>query len=171
MVDHPKNPRSRTCCLSTNSPTSPTFQFWKVRFKTEVCASSGSPSEAMLWFKEVKILDTIDDLKSSRSVQEHRFPNFEMLDVKIASALNEIIRNSHFRERVSVEEPRARTQDRFLRGRQMAFMIYEYFRVTGVHDTVLDYADLFALTLQNDVQESDTRWDEILLSMDKNYNR
>ena len=44
--------------------------------------------------------------------------------------------------------------DRFLRGRQFASMIYEYFRVTGAHDTVLDYTDLFTLTLRNDdVQE------------------
>ena len=44
-------------------------------------------------------------------------------------------------------------------------LIYESFRVTGVHDTVLDYADLFTLSLQNDdVQEFDTKWDEILCS-------
>ena len=36
---------------------------------------------------------------------------------------------------------------RFLRGRQIAFMIYDHFRVTGAHDTVLDYADLFYVTL------------------------
>ena len=36
------------------------------------------------------------------------------------------------------------------------------------HDTALDYADLFSLTLRNDeVQECDTRWDVILLSMTK----
>ena len=47
-------------------------------------------------------------------------------------------------------------------------MIYEYFRVTDAHDAVLDYADLFSTTLCNDdVQEFDTRWDEILLSMSK----
>ena len=47
-------------------------------------------------------------------------------------------------------------------------MIHDYFRVTGAHDTVLDYADLFSITLRNDdVQEFDTRWDEILLSMTK----
>ena len=47
-------------------------------------------------------------------------------------------------------------------------MIYDYFRVTGVHDTVLDYADLFSITLRNDdVQEFDTRRDEILSSMTK----
>ena len=45
-------------------------------------------------------------------------------------------------------------------------MIWDYFRVTGAHDTILDYADLFTITLRNDdVHESDTRWDEILLSM------
>ena len=47
-------------------------------------------------------------------------------------------------------------------------MIYDYFRVTGAHDTILDYADLFTITLRNDdVQEFDTRWDEILLSLTK----
>ena len=47
-------------------------------------------------------------------------------------------------------------------------MIYDYFRVTDAHDTVLDYADLFSITLRNDdVQDFDTRWNEILLSMTK----
>ena len=44
----------------------------------------------------------------------------------------------------------------------------DFFRVTGAHDTVLDYADLFSITLRNDdVQEFDTRWDEISSTMTK----
>ena len=47
-------------------------------------------------------------------------------------------------------------------------MIYDYFRVTGAHDTVLNYADLFSITLCDDnVQEFDTIWDEVLLFMSK----
>ena len=47
-------------------------------------------------------------------------------------------------------------------------MVYDYFRVTGAHKTVLDYADLFSVTLHEDnIQEFDTRWDEVLLSMTK----
>ena len=47
-------------------------------------------------------------------------------------------------------------------------MIYDYFRVTGAHDTVLDYAELFPVTIRNDdVQEYETRWDDILLSITK----
>ena len=86
-----------------------------------------------------------------------------MLDAKIASARNKIIQNSHFKKNVSLEEQKAQKEDRFLRGRQIAFMIYDYFRDTGAHDTVLDCADLFSITLRNDnVQEFDTRWDEML---------
>ena len=92
----------------------------------------------------------------------------EMLDAKIASALNEFIQNTYFKKKVSLEEQKAQKEDWFLRGKQMAFMIYDYFRVTGAHDTVLDYADLFSINLRKDnVQDFDTRWDEILLSMTK----
>ena len=42
-------------------------------------------------------------------------------------------------------------------------MIYDNFPLTGALDTVLNYADLFSVTLNDDnVQEYDTRWDEIL---------
>ena len=47
-------------------------------------------------------------------------------------------------------------------------MIYDYFRVTGAHDTVLDHADLFSITLRNDdVQEFDSKLDGVLFSMTK----
>ena len=91
-----------------------------------------------------------------------------MLDANIASVLNKIIQNSHFKKKVSLEDQKAQKEDRFLRGRQIAFMIYDNFRVTGAHDTVLDYADLFSITVHDDnIQEFDTRWDEKLFSMTK----
>ena len=64
-----------------------------------------------------------------------------MLDAEIASPLNKIIQNSQFKKKVSLEEQKAQKEDRFLRGRQIAFMICDYFRVTGAHDAELDYAD------------------------------
>ena len=108
----------------------------------------------MLSIKEVEIVDSVDDLKSPRSTKGIQFPNFDMLDANIASALNKMIQNSHFKKKVSLEEQKAQKEDRFLHGRQIAFMICDYFRVTGAHDTVLDDADLFSVTLRNDdVQE------------------
>ena len=64
---------------------------------------------------------------TSRSiVVRNDFPDFDMLDAMIASALEKILNTQvHFRKRVSVEEQRAQKHDRFLRGRQTAYMIYE----------------------------------------------
>ena len=79
-----------------------------------------------------------------------------------------IIQNSHFKKKVSLGEQKAQKEDRFQRGRQIAFTISDYFRVTGAHDTVFDYAELFSVTLRDDnVQEFDSRWDDVLLSMSK----
>ena len=48
-------------------------------------------------------------------------------------------------------------------------MIYDYFQVTGAHDTALDYPDLFSIGLRNDdIQKFDARWDDVLLSLSKN---
>ena len=95
-------------------------------------------------------------------------PNFELLDASIASALNKIIHNSQFKRRISLEEQKTQKEDRFLRGRKIAYLICEYFRVTGANDSVENYADLFTIALQNDnIQEFDSKWDGILLSMTK----
>ena len=98
----------------------------------------------------MEMVDSLQELTSSRSVSGKNFPNFEMLDARVASALNKIIQNSLFKTKVSLEEQIDQKEDRFLRGRQIAFMIYDYFRVIGAHDTVLDYAVLFSVILRDD---------------------
>ena len=77
-------------------------------------ACSGFPSEAVLWTTEVEMVDSLEELKPSRSVAGKNFPNFEMLDAKIASALNKTIQNSQFKKKVSLEEQKAQKEDRFL---------------------------------------------------------
>ena len=74
----------------------------------------------------------------------------------------------HFKRKISLEEQKAQKQDRFFRVRQIAFLIYEYFRVTGANDSVENYADLFTIRLRNDnIQEFVSKWDGSLLSMTK----
>ena len=89
-------------------PTPATFACWKIRFKTEVCTCSQFPTEAMLW---IEVGCSVDDLKSSCSVRGIQMPNFEVLDAKVASALNRIIHNTQFKRKVSLEEekPQKRT--------------------------------------------------------------
>ena len=112
----------------------------------------------MLWIKEVEIAKSIDE----RSITgQHKFPDFDMLDVMIASALKKLLNTqSNFRTRVSVEEWRAQKDDRFLRGRQTAQMLYEFVRATRAYEAVQRLSDLFTISSQNDdVQDCDVRWD------------
>ena len=122
-------------------PTPATFACWKIRFKTEVCTCSQFPTEAMQWIKEVEMVDSVDDSRSSSSIRGISMPNFEVLDARIASALNKIIHNSHFKKKN---------------------------QSGGANDSVENYANLFTLSLRNDdIQEFDSKWDGILLSMTK----
>ena len=95
------------------------FQSWPVNFKTEVCANSGFPRITIHWINEVEIAKSTDDLVTSQSIERTDFPDFEMQDAKIASALRRIISSTSFRRRVSVEEQRAQEQNRFFRGRKI----------------------------------------------------
>ena len=79
----------------------------------------------MLWIKEVEMVDCVDDLTTSQTIGGHTFPNYEMLDAKSASALKKIILNSDFKKKISQEEQKAQLEDRFLRGRQIVYLIYD----------------------------------------------
>ena len=86
--------------------------------------------------KEVERAKSKDDRMTSQSITERRdFPDNDVLDAMTASALKELLNTqSNFRKRVSVEEQRAQKYDRFLRGRQIAYMIDEYFMATGAFE-------------------------------------
>ena len=127
-----------------------TFACWKMRFKIKICICSHFPTEAMLWVKEVEMVDSVDDLRFSSSTRGISMQNFEVLDARIASALNKIIQNSQCKRRINLEEQKAQKEDRFLREKQIVCLIYEYFQVTGANDSVKNYANLFAIALRND---------------------
>ena len=93
-------------------------------------------------------------------------PKFEVFDAKIAWAPNRTVHITKFNRKISLEEWKAQKEHRFFRGKQIAYLIYENFLVTGVNDFVENYVDLFTVVLRNDdLQEFDSKWDGILLSM------
>ena len=148
-------------------PDSMEFQSWKVNFRTEACLRTADPQITVLWNKEVESAKLIDECLTSRSITgQHNFPDFGVLDAMIGSALKKVLNTqSTFRKRVAVEEQRAQKDDRFFRGRQVAYMIYEYFRATGASEVEQGLSDLFNIRVQNDdVHDFDVRWDQALLS-------
>ena len=121
----------------------------------------------MYWIKEVEMATSIDDLETSTSTFGQKYPNFEMLDARIATGLRKLISNSNSRER-----ERSSSRIRNLRKgtdffvEENFFMLNEHFRMTGTHETRLNVNDHINVQLRgDDVQGFDTMWDDVLLSI------
>ena len=120
------------------------------KFKTEECTCSQFLTKVMLSIKETETVDSVNASRFSSFSKSISMPNSDILDVKIVSVLNKIIHNSHFKRWISLGERQAQKQDRFLRGKQIAPLIYDYFQVTGNHDSLEYYADQFTNVRRND---------------------
>ena len=106
-------------------PNHTEVQSWIVNVRAEVCSKAKNPTRALQWIKEVEA-----DLITPKSITGKDVPDYEELDLMMASALKRCYdKQAHFRKKISVEEQRAQTDNRFLRGRQIACLIYEYFRL------------------------------------------
>ena len=68
-------------------PTPATFACWKIRFKTEVCTCSQFPTEAMQWIKEVELVESVDELRTSSSIRGISMPNFEVLEDRVVTSV------------------------------------------------------------------------------------
>ena len=64
---------------------------WQIPYATNICLLEEFLTEALLWNKEVEMVESVDDLTSSRSTKGTPGPDFELHDARIASALNKII--------------------------------------------------------------------------------
>ena len=118
----------------------------------------------VLSIKEVEMID-LWTIYNPRD-QFMDFPNFEMLDAKIVSVLNNIIQNCHFKKKVSLEEQKAQRRIDFYEEDRIPYMIYDYFRVVFMMPFLTKL--IFAMNLRNDdIQEFDLKWDPILSSLTK----
>ena len=134
-----------------------------INFRTEVCLKAKDSRLAMRWIKEIGIAKSIDDLITTRSIVGRTdFPDYDELDAMMASASRKHHdRQTHFRKKVSVEEQRAQNNDRSLRERQIAFMIYDRYRSIGSCDGIHGLSGLFSIGLNNDdIQDFDLRWSD-----------
>ena len=112
--------------------------------------------------------ESVDDLKSSRSIRGTPGPRLWGTRRENCFSTGQNHPEYPLQEKSVWRNKKPKKEDRFLRGRQIAYLIYEYFRVTGTHDSVENYTDLFTIVLRNDdIQEFDSKWDGILLSMTK----
>ena len=108
------------------------FQGWIVNFRTEVCSKAKKPTLALQWIKEIEAAKSLDDLITPKSLTGKDFFDYEELDLMAAALCYD--EQTHVRKKISVEEQRAQKDNRFLRGRQIAFdlrIFSTYYEIQG----------------------------------------
>ena len=109
---------------------------------------SKNPRLAMQWIKEIETAKSIDDFISPKSITGKDFPGYDELNMMMASALKKCYeKQTHFRKKVRIEEQRAQKNDRFLRWRHIALMIYDNFRSTGFYAEIQGLSGLFSISV------------------------
>ena len=84
-------------CIPENSQTQMIFNAGASTSRPKCVCEYTVP---LSWINEVEMARSTDDVVTSQSIEERRdFPDFEMLDARIASALRRIISNTLFRRK------------------------------------------------------------------------
>ena len=91
----------------------------------------------------VKLEDakSIDDLITLASFSGRPIPDFENLEFKIASKLTKTL-TGNIRKQITRAECKAQSEKRSLTSRQIAWMIYDFFKISGDNEAILDFRDL-----------------------------
>ena len=93
----------------------------------------------MVWINEVDSAKHMDEFESSSSIEGRKMLEFDEHDSKIASVLKKLL-TSDFMRRV--------------------YMIFDYFKISGTGEALVDFNDLLTVWLKNDnVQGVSTKRD------------
>ena len=100
-----------------------------MNFRAEVCAKAKNLALALKWIKEIEAASSLKDLINPKSITGKDFSDYEELDLMMAAELKpRYDKYPHFQKRIRVEGQRAQKDNQFLRGSQISYLIYEYFR-------------------------------------------
>ena len=72
-------------------------------------------------------------------------PKFEVLDARIASALNRIIHNSHFKRRISLAEQKAGSQEPMILSRTMPTYLQLFFEMMIFRNSIRNGTEFYCL--------------------------
>ena len=136
---------------------SSTDRIWKLenqpqkRSKSPILRNIPEPL-CMLWIGEVEDAKSIDDLISSAS-KVGDFQDCKRAQENPDEKLQET--SHHCPREDSIREPMTYSE-------HIAWMIYDFFKISGDNEAILDFRDLSEVQLKNDnVQAFDTKWSEV----------
>ena len=134
------------------------FKNWKSVFKKDIAGASAFPPQAFQWINEVE-----DENQTFERL--HESGKFHTLDFKLCKELYAHIRGELLHRIQLVEEEYAQEKPpRLISGRQLLFMVYEWYKVEEDDKAVHDIKRLLNLRMHNnDLAKWQFEWDAELL--------
>ena len=149
-------------------PRTPQFRTWVLQLRNNVASASGALDKAFAWI--MKVDSTITDGDEERKIQMNELEDseeFATLDAKLASALYAIVSGDMAYKITLAQEELARNR-KFLKGRQMLWMIFRHFEITEEDGAVLEFQDLMRVEMVgNDIRTFMNRWDTVIVQLKK----
>ena len=122
-------------------PSINALRTWRLAFKKAVASVSRRSKLAFKWITAVE---------SAKSLEKLAYiGDFEELDAKLSKALDDII-SGEFQKKVQVKETEYSKEGFMRTGRQITWMLYEYFKVSETDGAMLDWDELLSVELRGD---------------------
>jgi len=109
----------------------PKCKTWKAHLREAVAGTSGRPDAACSSICEVDEASSMDELSASGE-------SFHILDAKLADAFGRVLHGEFGRHTQIMEDSVAQTTRKMLRGRQIAWVVFDQYRPDEGHGYVLD---------------------------------
>ena len=141
-------------------PNPESYRNWRIRTREAVMSASTDPDKAFDWVSETwKEGQTIEYLRN--------VGKFTTLDAKLLSALTNILTGDFARKVDTYKETEA-TNHRYVRGRQVLFMMHEYFSTNIKHGATYSLQDLFSVKMKGEnLRGFISNWDQVMAGIPK----
>jgi len=126
-------------------------------FKKKVAGSSRCPQKAFAWISEVEKTNSIEGLQGDDSS--------ETLDAKVAAGLSSIL-HCELERQITIIEEQMGQQGNMMNGRQIAWMIYQHYKVSETEGALLCFEDLLHVSLKGDnVRAFVNEWEAVIIAL------
>ena len=141
-------------------PHAESYRNWRIRTGEAVMSASTNPDKAFDWISE-----TWAEGQTIEALRDVGW--FTTLDAKLLSALTKIL-TGDFARKVDTHKETEATSRRYVRGRQVLFMMHEHFSTNIKHGATYALQDLFSVKLKNDnLRSFISNWDQVIAGIPK----
>ena len=109
------------------------FRAWKLSFRKSVASASSRPDAAFAWICFIDSAKSVDDLSNSE--------DFPELDALLGTEWDKIIAGE-FKKTVQVKEYDLMKEYKMIKGRQVTWMVFDYFRLSDVDGAMLNWDEI-----------------------------